>query len=58
MNKKIKFGIVGLGHIGTRHAKCIFDNTNAVLSSAYDILPKKTGEAKIKKLYIVLLLRN
>ena len=40
-NQKIKFGIVGLGHIGTRHAQCVIDNPNAVLSCVYDILPKK-----------------
>ena len=37
MNNKIKFGVVGLGHIGPRHAQCILDNQNAELISVCDI---------------------
>ncbi len=37
MNNKIKFGVVGLGHIGKRHAQCILDNKNAELISVCDI---------------------
>ena len=40
MNQKIKFGVVGLGHIGIRHAKCILDNKFAELTTVFDLLPK------------------
>ena len=40
MQKKIKFGIVGMGRIGSRHAICINQHPQAQLESAYDILPK------------------
>ena len=39
MNKKIKFGVVGLGHIGGRHAKCIIDNNRSELTKLFDVLP-------------------
>ena len=38
--KKIKFGVVGFGHIGRRHVKCILDNDQAQFISIFDILPK------------------
>ena len=41
MNEKIKFGIVGLGHIGSRHAKCIINNPNSILSAVCDIKHNK-----------------
>ena len=37
--KKIKFGVVGIGHIGSRHAKCIIANKRAELTSMFDSLP-------------------
>ena len=40
MTRKIKFGIIGLGHIGVRHAICINQHNNAIFQSAFDILPK------------------
>ena len=39
MTSPIKFGIVGLGHIGVRHAQCIIDNDAAELTEIFDILP-------------------
>ena len=39
--EKIKFGVVGLGHIGLRHAGCILDHPHAVLSCVSDIVEKK-----------------
>src|SRR5690606_33717435 len=33
----IKFGIVGLGHIGTRHAEHILQNNESVLTAVCDI---------------------
>ncbi|MBE38239.1 MAG: oxidoreductase [Flavobacteriales bacterium] len=41
MSKKVKFGIVGIGHIGTRHAQCIINNKDAVLSAVCDIRAKE-----------------
>ena len=38
--KKIKFGIIGLGHIGTRHADCIINHPDAQLVSVCDINSK------------------
>ena len=35
---KIRFGIVGFGHIGQRHATCIINNQQADLVAVYDIL--------------------
>ena len=40
MSKKIKFGVVGLGHIGKRHAQCLVENPHAVLTSACDVVSK------------------
>ena len=37
MTRKIKFGIVGIGHIGVRHAQCIIDNSAAELISSFDV---------------------
>jgi predicted dehydrogenase len=39
MIQKIKFGIVGLGHIGSRHAQCILHNDAAELTTMFDVLP-------------------
>jgi len=41
MDQKIKFGVVGLGHIGSRHMQCILDHPNAELVAVCDILPVK-----------------
>ncbi len=38
MNRKIRFAIVGLGHIGKRHASEIFANKDAELVAVCDIL--------------------
>ena len=39
--KKVKFGIVGLGHIGKRHAEMIQRNPDAELVAIADILSDK-----------------
>ena len=39
MNQKVQFGIIGFGHIGTRHAKCILDHPQTNLSAICDSLP-------------------
>ncbi len=41
MNKKIKFAVVGMGHIGKRHAEMIRRNENSQLAAVCDILPKE-----------------
>jgi len=41
MNEQIKFAVVGLGHIGKRHAAMIESNSNACVSAVCDILPAK-----------------
>ena len=39
---KIKFGIIGAGHIGKRHAEMVLRNTNCELAAICDILPKES----------------
>ncbi len=39
-DKKIKFAVVGSGHIGKRHAEMINRNPEAELVAMCDILPK------------------
>jgi len=39
--EKIRFGIIGMGHIGKRHAEMIRRNPEAELVSVGDILPEK-----------------
>ena len=46
MDNKVKFGVVGLGHIGTRHAKCIMNNRNSILSAVCDIKHKTTWKTQ------------
>ena len=46
MLRKIKFGIVGLGHIGIRHALCINQHTQGQLIGGYDILDKDKWRVK------------
>ena len=49
MSQKVKFGIVGLGHIGIRHAQHIIANYRADLIAVCDLLPiekLKTYELK------------
>ena len=41
MNKKIKFAVIGQGHIGKRHAEMIRRNENSELVAVCDILPKE-----------------
>ena len=40
MNRKIKFAILGFGHIGIRHAEMITQNKDSELVAICDILPK------------------
>ena len=40
-DKKIKFAVVGCGHIGKRHAEMIIGNPNAVLVALCDASPKE-----------------
>jgi predicted dehydrogenase len=48
MTKKIKFAVVGQGHIGKRHAEMIRREPNAELVAVCDILPKENlGLAEI-----------
>ena len=39
--KKVKFGVIGLGHIGIRHAEMIQRNHSCQLIALSDILPKQ-----------------
>ena len=39
--KKVKFAVIGAGHIGKRHAEMVLRNPNAELVSLSDIKPKK-----------------
>lgn len=41
MSQKIKFGVIGQGHIGKRHAEMIRRNAEAELVAVSDILPKE-----------------
>lgn len=41
-NEKIKFAVVGCGHIGKRHAEMISRNPSAELAALCDILPEST----------------
>lgn len=45
--KKIKFGVVGFGHIGKRHAEEIAKSGNAELSGIADISAKALQEAEV-----------
>ena len=40
MNRKIKFAVIGCGHIGKRHAEMISRNENSELVALVDIKPK------------------
>lgn len=40
-NKKIRFAVVGCGHIGKRHAAMVLGNDNSELVAMCDILPKE-----------------
>ena len=40
-NKKIKFAVVGCGHIGKRHASMILGNTDFELVALCDVKPKE-----------------
>ncbi len=47
---KVKFGVVGQGHIGKRHAEMIRRNPDAELIAVCDVLPKdQIGVADIKE---------
>ncbi len=41
MDKKVKFAIIGCGHIGKRHAEMIERNEEAELVAVCDVLPKE-----------------
>jgi len=45
-DKKIKFGVVGMGHIGKRHAEMISQNTDAQLVAVCDIQSPETLNLK------------
>src|SRR5574337_1302053 len=52
MADKIRFAVVGQGHIGKRHAEMIRRNPGAELVAVCDILPKEqTGNAAITEGY-------
>lgn len=52
MSEKIKFAVVGQGHIGKRHAEMIRRNPGAELIAVCDILPKEqTGNSMIVEPY-------
>ncbi len=42
MSEKIKFGLIGYGRIGKRHAKIISDNPDAELIAVCDVKPKES----------------
>lgn len=49
---KIKFGVIGQGHIGKRHAEMVRRNPGAELIAVCDTLAKEqTGNAEIKEAY-------
>lgn len=51
-SNKIRFAVIGQGHIGRRHAEMIRRNHNCELIAVCDILPKdKTENASIKEKY-------
>lgn len=41
LNEKVKFAIIGAGHIGKRHAEMVLRNPDAELVAICDILPKE-----------------
>lgn len=52
MSSKIRFAVIGQGHIGKRHAEMVRRNPAAALVAVCDILPKeKTGNAEIAEPY-------
>ena len=47
---KIKFGVVGQGHIGKRHAEMVRRNPDCELVAVCDVLPKeKLGLENLKE---------
>ena len=40
-NKKIKFAVIGCGHIGKRHAEMVIGNTEGELVALCDVKPKE-----------------
>jgi predicted dehydrogenase len=51
-SSKIKFAVVGQGHIGKRHAEMVRRNPGAELIAVCDVLSKEqTGNAEIKEKY-------
>jgi len=51
MSRKVKFGVVGIGHIGSRHAQCIINNPDAELSSVCDIRLKEQWKTDNNNVY-------
>lgn len=52
MSSKIKFAVIGQGHIGKRHAEMVRRNPGAELVAVCDVQPKeKTGTAEIAEPY-------
>ena len=50
MDDLVNFGIVGLGHIGLRHAKHVVENKRALLKSVCDILPIENSDISTNKI--------
>ena len=49
---KIKFGVVGQGHIGKRHAEMVRRNPDCELVAVCDVLPKeKLGLENLKEYF-------
>ena len=44
--EKVKFGVIGLGHIGKRHAEMIQRNPSCDLVALSDLRPEKELEFK------------
>ena len=54
-DKKIKFAVIGCGHIGMRHAEMIRRNEESELVAICDVLPKnelKLGESSDTPFYL------
>ena len=41
LSNKVKFAIIGAGHIGKRHAEMVLRNEDAELVAICDILPRE-----------------
>lgn len=51
---KIKFGVIGQGHIGKRHAEMVRRNPNCELVAVCDVAPKeKLGLDTLQENFII-----